>query len=90
MKSYKCIVEGEVAGGRFQSWVRSAAETLELTGWVRNIADKKAEILVQGNVEAYAIFREQLMNEAPIVNKGTISCSALDYDKTYTTFETRG
>ncbi|BDQ37338.1 hypothetical protein SYK_16980 [Pseudodesulfovibrio nedwellii] len=90
MKSYKCIVEGEVAGGPFQSWVRKTAEQLELTGWVRNIADKKAEILVQGEAGKYALFRERLMTESPAVGKKNVSCSALDYDKEYKTFETRG
>ncbi|WP_319542378.1 acylphosphatase [uncultured Pseudodesulfovibrio sp.] len=90
MKSYKCIVEGKVAGGPFQSWVRKTAEQLNLTGWVRNIADQKAEILVQGDAESYAVFREKLTTESPVVGKNNVSCTALEYDKEYSAFETRG
>lgn len=90
MKSYKCTVEGKVSDGRFQSWVRTAAEQLNLKGWVRNVADSKAEILVQGEAESYAVFRERLINESPVVDKTNVTCQGLDYEKEYDGFETRG
>lgn len=90
MKSYTCIVEGTVNGGLFQSWVRDAAEQLNLKGWVRNIADEKAEILLQGEVEAYSAFRDKLKTEAPIPDLKGVSCKSIDYDKTFDGFETRG
>jgi len=90
MLSYTCVVEGKVTGGKFQSWVQDTAQTLGLTGWVRNIADHKAEILLQGKPEQFAAFRERLLAEAPIVDRGKISCGSLDHDKTYDVFEIRG
>lgn len=90
MKSYTCIVEGKVTGGNFQSWVQSVANQLGLTGWVRNIADKKAEILVQGEAEAYATFRERLQNESPVVDFSGMTCNAIDYDKVHDNFAVRG
>lgn len=90
MKSYTCIVEGKVTGGNFQSWVQSAANQLGLTGWVRNIADKKAEILVQGEAEAYATFRERVKSEAPVVDFVGMTCNAIDYDIVHENFAVRG
>lgn len=90
MLSYTCIVEGKVTGGNFQSWALSTAQRLGLTGWVRNIADHKAEILLQGDADSYAVFREELKTEAPIVDRGEITCSSFDHDKAYDKFEIRG
>lgn len=90
MKSYTCIVEGKVTGGNFQSWVQDAANTLNLTGWVRNIADHKAEILIQGEAEAYATFREKLKTESPVPDLKQVTCNGIEYDKTHTVFEVRG
>ena len=90
MKSYTCIIEGKVTGGNFQSWVLDAAQQLGLKGWVRNIGDGKAEILIQGNAESYATFRERLKTESPVPDLIKVSCNAVDYDKTHTNFETRG
>ena len=90
MKSYKCTVNGKVTGGNFQAWVLEAAQRLNLKGWVRNVADHKAEILLQGTAADYAIFMDRLKTEAPIVDKGVISGAALDYEKEYDHFEMRG
>lgn len=90
MKSYTCIIEGKVTGGKFQSWVLDTAQQLKLTGWVRNIADNKAEILIQGEVEAYGTFREKLKTESPVPDLKSVTCSAIAYDKTHDRFEARG
>ena len=90
MKSYTCIVEGKVTGGKFQSWVLDHAQQLGLKGWVRNIGDKKAEILVQGDAEAYASFREQLKTKAPVPDMVSVTCNAIAYDKVHEHFEVRG
>lgn len=90
MKSYTCIVEGKVTGGNFQSWTQDAANLLGLTGWVRNIGDKKAEILIQGDPEAFSTFRERLKTESPVPDLTNVSCSAIEYDKTHDQFEIRG
>ncbi|QJB55294.1 acylphosphatase [Pseudodesulfovibrio sp. zrk46] len=90
MRSYTCIVEGKVTGGNFQSWTQSTAQQLGLTGWVRYIGDKKAEVLIQGDAEAYATFRERLKSESPVVDLISVSCNAIDYDKTHDNFAVRG
>ena len=90
MKSYTCIVEGKVAGTNFQSWVQDLAQQLGLNGWVRNIADQKAEILVQGEIDAYTTFREKLKTEAPVVDLAGITCNVIEYDKEHDNFAIRG
>lgn len=95
MKSYTCIVEGKVTdskviGSHFQSWVKTTADELGLKGWVRNIADSKAEILIQGHADAYATFRERLKAESPVPDLKSVNCSAIDYDKEHDRFEARG
>lgn len=90
MKSYTCIVEGKVTGGNFQSWSQSTAQQLGLTGWVRNIADQTAEILLQGSDEAYASFRERLKEESPVVDLINITCNEIEYDKVHEQFSIRG
>ncbi len=90
MKSYTCIVEGKVTGGNFQSWVLDAAQLLGLKGWVRNIENGKAEILLQGDAQAYATFRERLNAEAPVPDLKNITCTVIDYDKVHEHFEVRG
>jgi acylphosphatase len=91
MKSYTCIVEGKVTGGKFQSWVLDTAQRLGLKGWVRNIDDGKAEILVQGESDdVFAILQERLRTEAPVPDLKSVSCTAIEYDKVHEKFEARG
>lgn len=90
MKSYRCIVKGKVHGGNFQGWAQKEADRLGLTGWVRNVRDREAEILVQGPAEKLGKFRELLRSEAPLPEVDSISCEAVEYDKDWNTFEMRG
>ncbi|WP_285906230.1 acylphosphatase [Pseudodesulfovibrio pelocollis] len=90
MKSYTCIVEGKVTGGKFQSWVLDTALRLGLKGWVRNIDDRKAEILVQGDPEAYETLKQGLETEAPVPDLKKVTCTTIDYDKVHERFEARG
>jgi len=95
MKSYICIVEGKVTGDKvmgvtFQSWAKTVADELGLKGWIRNVADGKAEILLQGSAENYTVFRERLRTEAPVPDLKNVTCNAMDYDKDHDRFEARG
>lgn len=90
MKSYRCLVKGKVHGGNFQGWVQKEAEHLGLTGWVRNVRDHEAEILIQGPAEDIAKFRELLKTKAPLPEVEDITCEAVEYDKNWTKFEMRG
>lgn len=90
MKSLHCIVTGKVQGGNFQGWLQKEAEQLNITGWVRNVADGQAEIIAQGDPTALKSFDELLRTKAPLPDVEDIRCEVVDYDKTFEKFEMRG
>lgn len=45
-------VSGRVQGVGFRAWVQRKAETLELSGWVRNLSDGRVEIMALGSEKA--------------------------------------
>ena len=60
------LVSGRVQGVGYRAWCKSCTEKLELTGWVRNLSDKRVELLVyngeQGGLEAL----EALLPKGPL------------------------
>jgi len=46
------FVAGRVQGGGFRWSARSRASELGLTGWVRNLSDRKVELCFQGELGA--------------------------------------
>ncbi len=43
------LIEGRVQGVFFRAYARDQAVQLKLTGWVRNTADGRVEVVVEGN-----------------------------------------
>ena len=46
------IVDGRVQGVGFRFFVKTVAEELKLTGWVRNKMDGRVEVLAEGSRDA--------------------------------------
>jgi acylphosphatase len=90
MKSFHCVVTGKVQGGNFQGWVHEQAEALGLTGWVRNIADGKAEVLVQGDEAKCKELKRRIEAESPIPGPKSVKAETIEYDKVHKKFEIRG
>ncbi|MGD8744271.1 MAG: acylphosphatase [Candidatus Woesebacteria bacterium] len=53
------FVEGRVQGVSYRWWCRSAAQSLGLTGWVKNLEDGRVEAVFEGPEEKI----EQMVKE---------------------------
>ncbi|QLH44003.1 MAG: acylphosphatase [Coxiellaceae bacterium] len=58
--SLHCIVQGRVQGVYFRDSTRRKAQTLGVTGWVRNLPDGSVEVLMSGEAALVAQLREWL------------------------------
>ena len=53
-------ISGQVQGVGYRQTCRSVARSLDLTGWIRNVADGRVEVFAQGEQERV----DQLINWA--------------------------
>lgn len=60
MQAKRFTVTGQVQGVNFRSSTQHAAESLELTGWVRNRMDGSVEVFAQGSGKALAELEQWL------------------------------
>ncbi len=60
-QAVRWIVSGRVQGVSYRYFTQQAARELELTGWVRNLADGTVEVQVAGDREVLARFHQQLL-----------------------------
>jgi acylphosphatase len=65
-------VEGRVQGVGFRRFVERAAQTLGLSGWVRNLADGSVEVSATGDAGAIARLRERLAAGPPHAQVGRL------------------
>ena len=49
MPSFKLVIHGQVQGVFFRDSMRTEAQRLGITGWVRNRRDGRVEAVVQGD-----------------------------------------
>ena len=60
LQALRWIVSGRVQGVSFRYFTQQAARRLELTGWVKNLADGTVEVRVAGDRQVLARFRQRL------------------------------
>ncbi len=60
-----CYVSGRVQGVFFRANTKKKAKKLGLTGWVKNLADGRVEVLANGD-EAQLAKLEQWLHRGPI------------------------
>ncbi|KUJ96096.1 MAG: acylphosphatase [Desulfonauticus sp.] len=91
MKTMQCLVSGKVQGVWFRAWTHDQATSLNIKGWVRNLADGKVEVLAQGEEKDLEELKKRLLVGSPLSRVEHVECKYLeDYDKTYDKFEIRG
>jgi acylphosphatase len=54
------FLSGRVHGVAFRYFVQKWADSLAVTGWVRNLADGRVEVLAEGDEESMDIFLARL------------------------------
>lgn len=89
MKSFHVVVTGDVQKGNFLNWIHDHAVNLKLSGWVRNLDDKRVEVLAQGEQQSADALKDLLKQGSPFTGLNEIKASWMDYEKTYDKFEIR-
>ncbi|MGD9609611.1 MAG: acylphosphatase [Desulfovibrionaceae bacterium] len=88
--SLHATVTGTVQGVYFRAWVFDQAQSLGLTGWVRNLQDGKVEILAQGAPEGLDALKERLYQGSPLSRVQSVKAESIEYEKHYPEFQIRG
>ena len=57
---FRIFVSGLVQGVGFRAYTRRVAESLGLSGWVRNLPDGRVEILAEGEEEILCHFVKEV------------------------------
>jgi acylphosphatase len=89
IKQKHCLISGRVQGVSYRYSAQQQAHKLGVTGWVRNLADGRVELLIQGETEQM----ENMLNWA---NQGprfaevtSIEVTEQSADLIFTDFEIR-
>lgn len=82
----RLIISGRVQGVGFRWFTRTKAQQLGLKGWVRNLPDRKVEVLAVGSENLINIFIE-ILREGPALSR-VDSIQVLDeiQDQEYSSF----
>ena len=76
---FRCLVAGRVQGVFFRAAAREQAQRLGLTGYARNLADGRVEVLVCGEPDLVGQLREWLRNGSPMADVTGVACEPSDF-----------
>jgi acylphosphatase len=74
----RCYVSGDVQGVAYRAATRQKARTLGVSGYARNLADGRVEVLACGDEEAVAALQEWLWQGPPWAQVTDIYSEAVD------------
>ncbi len=74
----RCYVSGRVQGVCFRAATQEQAERLGVTGYARNLADGRVEVLACGPPAAVAQLREWLHEGPPAARVEAVACEPAD------------
>lgn len=81
------FISGRVQGVFFRDFTRRWAETLGLTGWVRNVFDGRVEVLAEGEEEKLHYLLEKLKEGPPLARVDTIEVTWEEYKAEFNDFK---
>lgn len=84
MTEIEALIEGEVQGVSYRTYVQDSATELELCGWVRNKADGTVLVVAQGMPEILKEFIEYL-HEGSLQAK--VASVAVDWKTSKTVYD---
>ena len=80
-------VTGRVQGVGFRFWVRQQAQTLGLTGWVRNTYDNAVELLAEGDESQLGELERRLWTGPTLSHVATVNTSFCEGGPTHSGFD---
>jgi len=75
----RCLVAGRVQGVFFRASTREEARRLGLSGYARNLADGRVEVLACGPRAAVAELRDWLSVGPPLARVEALACEPVPY-----------
>ena len=86
----RCLVSGRVQGVWFRGSTRAQALQLGLSGYARNLADGRVEVLACGEEDALARLRQWLWQGPELARVEAVECEAVVLESLPQGFEVEG
>jgi len=84
--SVRTIISGRVQGVGYRDSLRLVAQALDVTGWVRNLANGDVEALIQGDEDAIDRIVAWCHNGPPGANVRFVDAQLIETSETYIAF----
>lgn len=83
----KCLVRGRVQGVFYRAATRQEAQKHGVSGYARNLADGKVEVLLCGHPDAVGHMKAWLWQGPPAAQVSEVTCHLVDVEE-YDAFTT--
>lgn len=86
MKAIHALVSGDVQAVGYRQSCRQLARSLDLMGWVRNLADGRVEVWAQGEVDACDLLVDWLWTGPAFAKVRGVEADSVSPDRTLRDF----